>query len=1132
MRPPAVLCLVTTMWLAVGNGLQGADLPADQAEFFEKQVRPILVNRCEDCHNEDSPESGLQVDSLEGLLRGGDRGPAIVPGKPGQSLIIGAVKHSGQIFMPPKEKIPRREITVLAKWIEMGAPWPGAKPVTVERKADDAGPLFTDEERSFWAFQPPQRPALPEVGKWEWVRSPIDTFILAKLESAGLAPAPAADKLTLIRRATFDLTGLPPTPQEVDAFLADESDDAFAALVERLLASPQYGVRWGRHWLDLARYADSNGLDENLAYANAYRYRDYVIDAFNADKPYDRFVQEQLAGDLLPTESVAARLDGIAATGFLSIGAKMLAEDDPVKMRMDIVDEQIDTVGKAFWGLTLGCGRCHDHKFDPFPMEDYYSLAGIFKSTKTMETYTVVARWNERPLASDSEIQLEQQQQLTIDEKQAGINRLVAETNEALQREARSHLADYLLAAEYERQRDLALLQVKPFGADAATSGRSDFIRIEAENYTRGNARKDFEGYGKGIGVILNRGEMPNIAEYEVSIAEPGLYQLELRYAAAEPRPCRLLIDDSLIKANAASQATGSWNPDTQSWFVELVHNFEHGNHKILLERDGPFPHLDQLLIAPIPAKLVESFSGLREMASPSQDGLHPAFVQQWKKSLEQAQSDSQSPLALWQAFVDDGQLPAEPSGGGSLRAEFFTDPRPQTLSELAARYQRVFARLDEDPQASPAPDAGNDAPADADGNGEAETDDAETKGDAERKAWRDFLHSPQGPFAVPQDIATMYPPDVTEQLAAQRDELKRLQESKITLPLAMAVAEGTPENVPIHIRGSHMTLGKVVPRRFPRILAGEQVAPIGDDRSGRLELARWMTEPDHPLTSRVMVNRLWQWHFGEGLVRTPDNFGRLGERPTHPQLLDWLAVQFVESGWSIKAMHRLIMLSATYQMSTAYDADAAAQDAENRLWWRRNRRRLEAEAIRDAILAVAGNLDLTMGGSLLPTENRKYVTSTANVNPIVYNSNRRSVYLPVVRSAVYEVFQAFDFADPSMLDGKRISTTVAPQALFMMNSQLVAEHAKMLAEQLLKIDGEGDGKDNESDDAARVRALYRRVLSRPPTAAETKRAIAYLDRVSQALESLKHETDKVRLVAWHSLCRAVIASNEFLFIE
>ncbi len=1127
MRPPVVLMLASAVWLTFGDALPGADLPADQAEFFEKQVRPILVNRCEDCHNEDSPESGLQVDSLEGLLRGGDRGPAIVPGKPQQSLIIGAVKHSGQIFMPPKEKIPRREITVLAKWVEIGAPWPGAKPVMIEKKADETGPLFTDEERSFWAFQPPQSPAPPGVGDREWVRSPIDAFILARLESAGLAPAPAADKLTLIRRATFDLTGLPPTPQEVDAFLEDESDDAFAALVERLLASPQYGVRWGRHWLDLARYADSNGLDENLAYANAYRYRDYVVNAFNADKPYDRFVQEQLAGDLLPADSVADRLDGIAATGFLSIGAKMLAEDDPVKMQMDIVDEQIDTVGKAFWGLTLGCARCHDHKFDPLPMEDYYSLAGIFKSTKTMENFSVVARWNERPLASEEDIQLEQQQQLAIEEKQAGIDRLIAETNKTLQREARSHLADYLVAAEYERQRAQLLQQAKPVGADAEMNDRDDLIHVEAENYVRGNVRKDFDGYGKGIGVILNGGELPNSVEYRVSIADPGLYQLELRYAAAESRPCQLFIDDLLVKADAASEATGSWNPDTQSWFAELVLDFEHGDHHIRLKRDGPFPHVDRLLIAPVPAELVAKFSGLREAAPPHRDDLHPAFVRQWKESLELAKSDPQSPLALWQAFADNGNFPAEPSAAGSLRAQFFAEPQPQTLNDLAARYQRIFLQLDEEPQSSGSTDASDDGSTDAEANEE-----ADASGDAERKTWREFFLGPKGPFAVPKDVATLYSPDVAAQLAAQREALKHLEAAKITLPPAMAVAEGTPENIPVHIRGSHMTLGKVVPRRFPRILAGEQTAPIGDDRSGRLELARWMTQPDHPLTSRVMANRLWQWHFGEGLVRTPDNFGQLGERPTHPQLLDWLSVQFVQSGWSVKAMHRLIMLSATYQMSTAYDADSAAQDPENRLWWRRNRRRLEAEAIRDAILAVTGNLDLTMGGSLLPTQNRKYVTSTSNVNPIVYNGNRRSVYLPVVRSAVYEVFQAFDFADPSMLNGKRISTTVAPQALFMMNSQLVAEHAKTLAGQLLEIGDEGDVKDNGSTDERRVHSLYRRVLSRPPTAAETQRAIAYVNRMRQALESHGEEAATIRLVAWHSLCRAVIASNEFLFVE
>ncbi|MCA9024589.1 MAG: DUF1553 domain-containing protein, partial [Planctomycetaceae bacterium] len=378
-------------------------------------------------------------------------------------------------------------------------------------------------------------------------------------------------------------------------------------------------------------------------------------------------------------------------------------------------------------------------------------------------------------------------------------------------------------------------------------------------------------------------------------------------------------------------------------------------------------------------------------------------------------------------------------------------------------------------------------------------------------------------PFALPDKADALYPADAQERVAAERKQLKSLQDSLPALPTTMAVSEGTPENIPIHIRGSHQTLGSIVPRQFPQIFAGDEQTPLGDTVSGRLELAQWLTTPDHPLTSRVMVNRIWQWHFGDGLVRTPDNFGKLGERPTHPELLDWLAVQFVEEGWSIKALHRLIMLSSTYQMSTTYNAVAVEQDPENRLLWRRSRQRLDAEAIRDSILFVTDNLDLSMGGTLLPTENRKYVTSTANVNPLVYDTTRRSAYLPIVRSALYEVFQAFDFADPAVSAGKRMNTTVAPQALFMMNSELVSEQTRLLAEKLLSQD---------ATDTDRVANLYRRTLSRPPSDEETESALAYVERYVETMKSHNLDAEQAHIAAWQSLSRAVLASNEFVYVE
>ncbi len=777
-----------TLLMLVGWGFVSVTR-ADEANeaFFEKKIRPVLAEHCYECHQGERAdvEGELQVDSLEGLLRGGTRGPAIVPGKPQESLLVLAIQHADQLNMPPRRKLAADQIQDFVRWIEQGAAWPGATAIPSSPDSQSKSPetanssTNTAEEEPLWSLLPPQPQSLPRIQDRHWAQRPVDYFILSRLEQAGLQPAPRAARRTWLRRVTFDLTGLPPTPAEARAFERDTSADAEARVVDRLLASPRYGERWGRHWLDIVRYADSNGMDENLAYANAWRYRDYVIRSWNADKPFDHFVCEQLAGDLMPIDDPIAARDARIATGFLSLGAKMLAEDDPVKMQMDIVDEQVDTMGRALMGMTLGCARCHDHKFDPLSTHDYYGLAGIFKSTQTMETYTVVAKWREESIAD----------------------------------------------------------------------------------------------------------------------------------------------------------------------------------------------------------------------------------------------------------------------------------------AELTARHQELT-----------------------------------------------------------QQIA---------QLPAESEQAKQLKASLPELPTAMIVSEGEPQNVKVHIRGSHVSLGDLVERGFPRaILSGEDWR-IPEARSGRLELAQWLTDSRHPLTARVIVNRVWQYHFGEGLVRSPDNFGRLGERPTHPELLDYLALQLIDNGWSLKRLHRELLLSSTYAMNAQYNGAAFEQDPENRLLWRMPRRRLEVEAIRDSLLFVSGQLDWRMGGTQLTTPNRQYVTSTANVNPVVYDGTRRSIYLPVVRSALFELFQAFDFADPSVQAGRRDATTVAPQALFMMNSSLVTDQMKRWSQSLLDR--------TDWTDEQRIATIYETAYGRLPTEAETARAMRYLARFMsnetsvRAAEAAQRPTAHL---AWESLCRALVSASEFIYVE
>jgi len=1079
------------------------DLPATEAEitledrsFFETSVRPVLINRCQDCHSTDSPESKLSVEHLAELLTGGTRGPALVPGKPEESLLIRALSHGDvELQMPPKEKLPAAEIAALTDWVRRGAPWPGerANSQTAD-PSETAGSTFSDEQRNYWAFQPPVKPALPPVQNGDWIRSPIDRFVLQRLEQNGMEPAPPADKRTLIRRIYLDLLGVPPTPAEIAEFLGDDSPDAYPRLIDRCLASPHYGERWGRYWLDVARYADSNGLDENLAHAHAFRYRDYIVAALNADKPYDAFVHEQLAGDLLNADPATATTDyelasqRVTATGFLSIGAKMLAEDDPVKMQMDIIDEQVDTLGKAFMGLTFGCARCHDHKFDPLSQSDYYALAGIFKSTKTMDHFRVVARWQELPLGTPTEIEQLQAHRQKIEQQTQTIGAFTGQQNEAVLKTARAQAARYLLAAHSAEVRAKLIAGAQPQGETilAAVERPAGVQLLEAEQFSRGNVAVHSSGYGDGIGVIVNDKELPNFVEYDIEVPAAGLYQLEIRHAAAEKRPCTISLNGAVVVTDALAHFTGSWYPDTQTWTIAGFIDLRAGHNTLRIERNGPVSHIDKLLLAPASVQLA---STMQADSTESDAALQTTFIDGWRRYLAGALASDSPLLPAQRAFLE---LPAE-QWFADLPPEvaaIFPEPRPTTFATLAEQYSAILNPDGTSTETSPA-----------------------------LAALQKVLADPQGPFKLPDAPENLYPADQQAELKSLRDELAKLEKSLPALPEAMAVTDAAPENLRIHYRGSHQNLGPEVARHFPVVFEPDtKPHALTAAGSGRLELAQWLTRSEHPLTARVMVNRVWLWHFGRGLVRSPDNFGLLGEAPTHPELLDWLALEFAEEGWSLKDLHRLILNSSAWQMSTAFRADYDSTDPENKLLWRMNRRRLDAEAIRDSILAVSGALDDTMQGTLLPTANRAYVTSTASVNPAVYDSNRRSLYLPVVRSALYEMFQAFDFADPSVQSGQRDSTTVASQALFMMNSQLVTEKSAELATAVV-----ADSDQPES----RVALLFARILGREPTADESAAALAYLhDFARTTPESSPSHT------GWQSLARMLISSNEFLYVE
>ena len=1074
------------------------------SEFFEKEVRPLLAGNCFECHSSTGNVAmgGLRLDSRRGLIAGGGRGPAVVPGDVEASLLVRAVRHRDEtLAMPPAGKLAEDDLAILERWVRIGAPW-GA-----EAPSQEPG------RHSHWSFVAPKNPAVPEVWDTDWVRTPVDVFVLSKLETAGLSPAAPADRRTLIRRVYFDLIGLPPRPEEITAFLDDGAPGAFSRVVDRLLSSPRYGERWGRHWLDVARYSDSNGVDENLVYKNAFRYRDYVIDAFNKDKSYDRFIAEQIAGDLLPpSENLATQFERWTATGFLTLGPKMLAEDDPVKMQMDIVDEQLDTMARAFMGVTVGCARCHDHKFDPIPTADYYALAGIFKSSKTMENFKVVAEWHEYVLAAQPDRDALDAHLRLIEAKNDEIAAITDAQNEILVGDGWTRAGDYLLAAnEVLRSREI---EIDPILSDGASdAGNGGTIVRNAGEFDRGNVAREL---AKGSKNAADASKGPFYAEFDVEVAEGGEYQLDFMDLATGNGTADIRINGLLMKGGAPAVNNRVASPDAGGWSVSGVFPLKSGKNEIRLEHESRFPYFKAIAIAP--SRLPESVGAPKAEVRVSREyGLNPGFLEQWVERLNRDKGATASILYAWHAFRDGSAL----DEWESPAAKALGDRTYGSKEELAGRYQELFD-LAVDRWRSLHPEAVS-----IDYTNERYKEESEEPAlpDPGLEEFRTFLYEKYGPFRPPKLARIYYPEDVRRNLKKLDGEHKELEARKPEFPRAMGVREGSEiGDIPVHLRGSHWTLGDSVPRGFLSAISHEPRPKIPEGASGRLQLAEWLVKPDHPLTARVMVNRLWRWHFGRGIVPSPDNFGRLGQEPSNQPLLDWLALEFVHSDWSIKRMHRLILLSSTYQMSTSFDAKAADADPENRLLWRASRRRLEAEPMRDAIVYLSGGLDLSMGGSILDVRDRARVASTRSRGKLDYNRNRRAVYLPVVRSSLYDVFGAFEFADPSVPNGDRGEAVVAPQALFMMNGSLMLRHTRRMADRLLERE--------DLDDAGRVRDTYEHVLARPPHPGEIDRALTFIARVEKSLGDRAPTPRERRARAWQSFCKAMIGSSEFLYVN
>jgi cytochrome c553 len=808
-----------------------AEPSAEQIEFFEKKIRPALVKHCYECHSTEGEKvkGGLLLDTREGSRLGGDSGAAVVPFKPKESLLLTAIHYEdGDLEMPPKYKLDDAVIADFEEWIAMGAPDPREKQTEGKMPQLYTNTIDLEKGREHWSYQKPKKPAVPVVADASWTRNAIDAFVAEGHAAKGVTPAQDADPRSLLRRLSFDLTGLPPAPEEVERFMTaykENADSAIGETVARLLASEQYGERWGRHWLDVARYAESSGKEVNATYPHAWRYRDYVIDAFNADKPFDRFLVEQIAGDLLPAENDADRAAQLVATGFLALGTKSLNEQNSRQFRFDLVDEQIDTMTQAFLGTTAACARCHDHKFDPIPMADYYALAGIFLSSETL--------------------------------------------------------------------------------------------------------------YGT-----------PN---------------------GQQSRRATDLID--------------------------------------------------------LPAS-AKSLPGL--------------------------------------------------SLGELIDLEYQRDVLNQTAEDL-----------------------------------QAEAAEARRNGDDDAQRFVGRILATRTQIGLVESKLLDYTKDGTPRL------------------LAMGVREsGEPFDSQILIRGEeeNATAGRV-PRGFLQVVKTGDEKAIPAEESGRLQLAEWMASPENPLTARVLANRVWLWLFGEGLVSSVDNFGTTGEPPSHPELLDYLAVRLVALDWSVKDLIREITASRAYRMANAFDEADYEKDPENRSLWRARPRRLDAESLRDATLAVSGQLDLQRpDGSRVAEAGTGFVGRNLPESTFETESAHRSVYLPIVRGAVPESLALFDFSDPSLTSGKREITTVPSQALYLMNSPFLMSASEQFAK-LLYADRGLRGADL-------AREAFYRAFSRPPTEAEAAEAKTFIEAFLATAKAQGMPDAEARLLALTSFCQSLLASAEFRYLN
>ncbi len=1091
--------------------------------FFENEVRPLLIKHCHECHSEEAgrKKGNLLLDRKAGWQVGGDAGPAIVPGDLDASLFITAIRYEDpDMQMPPKSRLTHEEVAIFEKWVAMGAPDPRGEAMEQE----NSGRQFSLEAaRNYWAFRPLRTPAPPAVANADWPRGAVDRFVLAKLESRNLPPAPDADPRALVRRVHYDLTGLPPAPGVVDAYAADPSPRAFETLVDDLLASPAFGEKWGKRWLDVARYADSNGGDRNFTFYQAWRYRNYVIDALNLDKSFHQFVREQIAGDLLPASSDAQRHDQLVASTFLALGPKMLTERDKEKLRLDTADEQVDTIGRAFLGLSLGCARCHEHKSDPITQEDYYAMAGIFRSTQvvmgTRNGCVNVASWVEQPLPDTK---------ARLDELSGTVERLEMAMRLKVERAYQKKGGAKMTA------NNLPLAGIIYDDTDAEKSGEWIASKESASRFGPGYLHDD--GKGKGTKRVIFRG----------SVHENGLYEVRIAYNAATTRARNIPV--TVEAWDRKHKVTlDQTKPPSIGGLLEPIGRFRFekgGRNNVIIETTGTRGTVVVDAVQLIPVKDIkrESDSIAMAMAMPSAskagrnskskaggrdlplagivyDDSHARTVGAWTQS------------TLNKNRYGPGYIHDNREGKGDKRLTFEASLPKDGVYEVRVAYPAEGNRAKAVPITIEAADKAHKATLDETRRGRiAGLFEPIGRFEFKKGGRANVIFETHGTTGYVIIDAVQFIPveeiEMEARVLASVGESTTVQDAEIPLflmddgqlakelsrligalkdkHLAMAPRDAEDAgDIHLRVRGEPGQLGPMIQRGFPEALHNGAKPDIPAGHSGRLQFAEWLAGPDNALLDRVMANRVWSWLFGRGIVASVDNFGTLGTGASHPELLEYLASRFRHSNGSIKRLVREIVLSRAYQLSASAPGQLAAADAENALFGRRGIRRLAAEEIRDSLLQLAGKLDAKVGAA----------TSTRFGEdldePMTFSKDRlRTVYLPVARNNTVAELATFDAANPDLVTGQRSSTTVPAQALYLMNSGFMLDQAKAIAQRV---------EEQGGDAGAKVGKLYGAILNRQPTNAELQRATAFVESIPNGLTEFTH---------------VLLASTEFLFVD